>query len=172
MVNAPGMMIGATPFGSFSCSFTSYDIPGGKVFLISPVMEVGVQAPFAIFVATPPIRTFPFLAPKPEPVTVSFVPIVPLSVDSSGGGFRRSNVAVTVTSPVMLITQISVPEHPPPLHPPKTESASAVAVRVCVYLAAVRAAVDADWIAGDSARSCAVIGDSEDVSDGIKYRSH
>ena len=33
MVNALGKVVGATPFGSFAFSFTSYDIPGGKSFL-------------------------------------------------------------------------------------------------------------------------------------------
>jgi hypothetical protein len=40
------------------------------------------------------------------------------------------NMAVTVTSVVILITHGSVAEHPPPLHPVKTDPGLAAAVRV------------------------------------------
>ena len=56
---------------------------------------------------------------------------VPARVTVSGK-LCSVNVAVTVVAAVMVTAQLSLPLHPPPLQPAKTDPAAAVAVSVTV----------------------------------------
>jgi hypothetical protein len=46
------------------------------------------------------------------------------------GGFKKLNVAVMVSSALRATVQVPIPEHPPPLQPPKLDPEAAAAVRV------------------------------------------
>ena len=80
-MNASGKGIGEIPFGSFRITTMGY-VPAARGFLISQTMEERPQV--MILVAALPIRTFPFLVPKPEPVRMIALPRVPSFTESSG----------------------------------------------------------------------------------------
>ena len=46
------------------------------------------------------------------------------------GGFKKLNVAVMVSSVLRTTVHVPIPEHPPPLQPPKLDPEAAAAVRV------------------------------------------
>ena len=74
----------------------------------------------------------PQLMPAGVLVTVPLpVPVV-LTASATNGTGAGSNVAVIVVSPSTVTTQRSVPLHPAPVHPAKTESVPGEAVSVTV----------------------------------------
>jgi hypothetical protein len=69
--------------------------------------------------------------PQLMPVGVEVTPPEPRpALFTVSVNWRSVKVAVTSVAPVTVTVHIPVPEQPPPLQPPKVESAAALAVRV------------------------------------------
>ena len=64
------------------------------------------------------------IVPRPAP------PVITVSVTSGSGSGLGSKLAERFAGSVRVSVQLAVPEHPPPVHPVKTDLSSATAVRL------------------------------------------